>query len=327
MGRSVGAAVIWTLIVGLSVISAAPRSSAQEQSSTAQGAPPETAIQPVQPPQVVIEAQQRALRQRVSRFVRTVVTQVGAYESLARWGVKVCPSTAGLPAQQNEFIVERISTIARSAGIPVADTGCKPNLRVMITSDPARLIKQMWSENPNEFADLSGQRATASEVRRFMEDPRPIRAWYGVELVGAMGNELGEYSDLSHEDRAPKVNNLPTMSRIQIDDLQSIRSTLVVVDKGRIMGQHLGAVADYVALVGLAEVNLSGDYSSAESILSLFIEPENGESITELSAWDAAFLKALYATEQSNKLHFAAIVDKMMKDPQTVPLTPGATPP
>jgi hypothetical protein len=286
------------------------------------------AIKPArQLPQVTIEADRQALRQRVSHFVRTVTTQVGSYESLARWGVKVCPMTTGLPAPQNNFIVQRISTIARSAGIPVEAAGCKPNLRVMITSDPARLIKKMWSDNPNEFADLSGERATASEVGRFMEDPRPIRAWYGVELVGAMGNELDSYNEMPSRSRAPRVNRMPTMSRLRNDDLQSIRSTLVVVDKGRIIGQHLGAVADYVALIGLAEVNLAGDYSGAESILSLFTEPENRESITELSAWDAAFLKALYATDQSSKFQFTAIVEKIMKDPETVPVTSGIAPP
>ncbi|HEY6926435.1 MAG TPA: hypothetical protein VI653_23320 [Steroidobacteraceae bacterium] len=320
MRRWIGIAVIRILIVGVSITSVAPRSFAQE-------VPPEKAIGPAQPPQVVIEAQRQALRQRISSFVRTVTTQAGAYESLARWSVKVCPSTVGLPAQQNEFIAQRILTIARSAGIPVGDMGCTPNLRVMITSDPARLIKQMWSNNPGEFVDLSGQRATATEVRRFMEAPHPVRVWYGVELVGAMGNELGQYSELPREDRAPKVNTFATMSRIQIDDLQSIRSALVVVDKGSIIGRQLGAVADYVALVGLAEVNLAANYSSAESILTLFTEPENGEPIAGLSTWDAAFLKALYATEPSGKLHVAAIVNRMMKDPATAPVTPAATPP
>jgi hypothetical protein len=143
-----------------------------------------------------------------------------------------------------------------------------------------------------------------------------------------MGNELGFYADQSAHDRAPKVNTLPTMSRLRIDDLRVIGSTLVVADRRRIAGLNIGAVADYMALVGLADVDLAADYSSAESILSLFSAPEKGQSLTQLSAWDAAFLKALYATDQSSKLHSTTIVEKMVNDPETVPVTPpGAADP
>jgi hypothetical protein len=295
------------------------------QSSTAKRVQSEAASEPAKLPQVTIEAERQALTERITHFVRTMTTQVSSYESLARWGVKVCPAVSGLPAPQGEFILQRISTIARSADIPLGASDCKPNLWVMVTAEPSRLVKDLWSRNSSRLLDLSGRPATATEMRRFIDNPVPIRAWYGAELVGAMGNELGTYGDVGHDHRAPKVNTLPTMSRIQHDDLQTIRSTLVVVDKGRITGLSIGAVADYVALVGLAEVDLAGDYSSAESILSLFSAPEKGQSITQLSAWDAAFLKALYATDQSSKFHYTAIVEKMLSYPEILPVTPGAT--
>ena len=297
------------------------------QSSTAQRVQPETAIESAKLPQVTVEAEREALRERVTHFVRTVTTQVSSYESLARWGVKVCPAVTGLPAPQGEFILQRISMIANTAGIALGARDCKPNLWIMITSEPSRLVKDIWSRDPSRFQALSGRPATATEMRKFIDDAWPIRAWYGTELVGAMGNELGEYSAVGHDNRAPQVNTLPSMSRIRHDDLQAIRSTLVVVDRRRITGLGIGAVADYAALVGLAEIDLAGDYSSAQSILSLFSAPEKGQPITQLSAWDAAFLKALYSTDQSSKLHYTAIVEKMIGDPEIVPVTPSATHP
>jgi len=299
---------------------------AHPPSSTAQGVQPEAAIEPATLPQVTIEAERHALRERLTRFVRTMTSRVSSYESLARWGVEVCPAVTGLPAPQGEFILQRISTIAHSARVPLGARDCKPNLSVIVTSEPSRLVKDTWSRNSSRFLDLSGRPATATERRQFIDDPRPVRAWYGAELVGALGNEL-RYYDLSREGHEPKLNTLPTMSRIRIDDVPTIRSALVVVDRGHITGLTIGAVADYVAMVALAEVNLQGDYSSAESILNLFTTPEKGQSISQLSAWDAAFLKALYATDPSSKFHYSAIVDKMISDPETVPITPGATNP
>ena len=299
----------------------------EPSSNTAQGVRPEGAFEPTPLPQVTIEAERQALRKRIAHFVRTMTAQVSSYESLPRWGVKVCPAVTGLPAPQGEFILQRISSIARWAGIPLGAEDCKPNLWITVTSEPSRLVKQMWSHDPGRFADLSGQPATVTEMRRFLDDPRAIRVWHGAELVGAMGNELGPYENMPQQSRAPKVNTLPTMSRIQIDDVQVIKSTLVVVDKRRVVGLKIGAVADYVAMVGLAAVNPDGDYASAESILNLFTAPQKGQSIEQLGAWDAGFLKALYATDQSSKLQVAAIVNKMTSDPGATPFTPAAARP
>ena len=60
---------------------------------------------------------------------------------------------------------------------------------------------------------------------------------------------------------------------------------------------------------------------------SLFTAPGKGQSVNQLSAWDAAFLKALYATDQSSKFHVTAIVEKMISDPAAVEVTPGAAHP
>ena len=299
----------------------------EPSSNTAQGVRSEAAFEPTPLPQVTIKAERQVLRKRIAHFVRTLTTQVSSYESLPRWGVKVCPAVTGLPARQDEFILQRISGIARWAGIALGAEDCKPNLWITVTSEPSRFAKEMWSHDPGRFADLSGQPATATEMRRFLDDPRPIRVWYGAELVGAMGNELGSYQDMPQKARAPKVNTLSKLSRFQIDDLQVIKSTFVVVDKRRVVGLKIGAVADYVAMVGLAAVNPDGDYVSAESILSLFTAPQKGQSVDQLSAWDAGFLKALYATDQSSRFQVSTIVEKMTSDPGATPLTPGAARP
>ena len=104
------------------------------------------------------------------------------------------------------------------------------------------------------------------------------------------------------------------MSRIQLDDVQEIASVLIVVDVRRIDGLKIGAVADYVAMVGLAKINPNADVTGDDSVLSLFMEPTEAQTLSQLSSWDAAFLKALYGTEQANKMQRHAIVGAMMHD-------------
>lgn len=287
-------------------------------------APPQgqdrTEIEPTSLPQVIVEAERQALKRRISQFVTILTEQVGSYESLARWGVMVCPAVTGLPQAQGEFILQRISAIALSAGAPLGSRDCKPNLFVMVTSEPSRLVKEIWSRNPSRFPDSSGLPASQGEIRRFIDDPRPIRAWYGAELVGAMGNALDSFQEMPSSGRAPKSNRLSEMSRIRIDDLLTIRSALVVVDTGRITGLNIGAVADYVALVGLAEVNLDANFSNCDSVLRMFtVRKAEAQAFSQLGAWDAAFLKALYKTEQADKMQRDSIVDSMLRDRSVLP--------
>jgi hypothetical protein len=109
------------------------------------------------------------------------------------------------------------------------------------------------------------------------------------------------------------------MSRIQIDDVQEITSVLIVVDTRRIDGLRIGPVADYVAIVGLAKINLNADVTDNGSVLSLFMEPTDAQTLSQLGTWDAAFLKALYGTEQANKMQRGAIVGAMMRDASVAP--------
>jgi hypothetical protein len=287
---------------------------ARASSSTAQGARPEAAIEPSKLPQVTIDAQREALEHRVSHFVTTLTEQAGSYESLARWHNKVCPLVAGLPRDRGDFVLERISTIAQSAGVPVGPRDCAPNFFVLFTSDPTKLLKNMVSHNASRFTALAGQRADSAALKEFIEYARPIRVWYNADLKGALGNQLRPFDEAGTRGNTPLQNDHPVMSRIQLDDVQEIASVLIVVDVRRIDGLKIGAVADYVAMVGLAKINPNADVTGDDSVLSLFMEPTEAQTLSQLSSWDAAFLKALYGTEQANKMQRHAIVGAMMHD-------------
>ena len=268
--------------------------------------------------QVTIDAQRQALEHRVFQFVTTITAEPGSYESLARWHNKICPAVAGLPQDRGDFVLERISTIARAAGAPLGPGKCDPNLFVLFTPDPTKLIKDMVSHNAGRFVALSGLRADGAALKKFADNTLPIRAWYNAELKGAVGNELRAFDEAGTGGRSPLQNDHPVMSRIQHGDVQELTSVVVIVDTRRIDGLKMGAVADYTAMLGLAKINLDADVASDDSVLRLFMGP-TGAALSQLGTWDTAFLQALYGTDQANRMQRHSIVDRMMRDTSVAP--------
>ena len=69
---------------------------------------------------VTVEAQRATLEKRIRTFVSAIA--VAPYqESLARWEdpTLICPLVGGLPRDDGEFILTRLSSIALAAGAPL----------------------------------------------------------------------------------------------------------------------------------------------------------------------------------------------------------------
>jgi hypothetical protein len=186
---------------------------------------------------------------------------------------------------------------------------------MLFSPDPTKLVKDMASRNAGRFMGLTGQRADGAAVRKFAESTQPVRAWYNAQLTGAMGNELHAFDHAEMGGHRPLQNDHPSMSRIQSDDVQELVSVFIIVDTRRIDGLKFGAVADYVAMLGLTRINLEADLAGDDSILRLFSLPADAAAtLTQIGSWDAAFLSALYGTDQANKMQRQSIVNHMMRD-------------
>lgn len=75
----------------------------------------------------------------------------------------------------------------------------------------------------------------------------------------------------------------------------NILAAVVLVDFKRAEGFPLTSVANYVARIALAQTRLPAVPNDAPSILNLFADSANKERETDLTAWDRAYLKALYS--------------------------------
>jgi hypothetical protein len=266
---------------------------------------------------ITVQAQRdkAKLEREVNKFVSSTIVQPPNYdESLWRWKDKVCPLVAGLNKEQGEFVLARLSEIAKTAGAPLGSETCKPNLYVILTPDPELLLKRWWRRDVDLFDGEAGP-----TVRRFLETPRPIRVWYSAGTVGADGQFFIGLLDATSERAKPtgqaSVVRIPpeAATRLKLTATRNISSVIVVVDSTKIGNINFGQLTDYIGLVGLAQINFEKQPGDVPTILRLF--ESSGESRPkEMTAWDRALLHALYSTSQTNVMQIAQMQSAALKD-------------
>jgi hypothetical protein len=263
--------------------------------------------------QITVQAQRdrEKLKHDVDAFVSSAIVQSHYDGSLERWTyVEVCPQVAGLNNEQGEFLLARLSKIARTAGVPLAGEKCKPNFFVIVTEEPELLLKKMTRAH----GVFDGQRGP--ELDQFVTTPRPIRVWRNIGLTSIDGaNHFKAHGEKYYKDEAPS-NTMPSQygSRLNVSTVtRDIVSAIVVVDAAKVRGLNFGQLADYIGLVGLAQVDLDKELADTPTILNLFRTPAAARP-QEMTAWDKALLHALYSTQQRNKMQLSEMQTVAFKD-------------
>jgi hypothetical protein len=90
-------------------------------------------------------------------------------------------------------------------------------------------------------------------------------------------------------------------------------SVFAIIDTQRTEHASIGQLADYLAMAGLTRVDLDAGLGSAPSILRLFAASRENQP-AGLSSWDAAFLKALYQSNQSSRTQRFDIAERVTRD-------------
>jgi hypothetical protein len=250
----------------------------------------------------------KAIERRVSAFVSGIAV-APRDQSLANWQSQtpICPLVAGMPREDGEYMLSRISRIAATAGAPLGEEHCKPNFYVIVTSQSDALLNAWSKRDKTMFGD-----AGSTPVRQFLSASAPVRAWYNAEIYNSDGTPLGSGDPRGSFDISQIRTNLRAeATRIRFNDVRNLASVIVVIDAPRARGTTFGQLAAYVAMVGLAQIRLDARAADApSSILQLFAaggpKPPPG-----LSAWDEAFLKALYHTEHLDQHQLSAVKSSM----------------
>ena len=279
--------------------------------ATAQSPAPTAAMAAARTSETLQEVTVTAKRISIAPAVREFVNQIARREngdSLVRWDTPVCPTAIGLPREEVAFILGRISEIARAAGVPKGGETCPPNLFVVVTADPKGLLEGWNDRNDTRLGvfngatwryDLNG--APQSVVEPFINTPRAARVWY---YTGA--------SDTWHALTAaagPKAEN----SRIFLHTLYAFIRVFVIADQTRMKGLTIGQFADYVSMVGLAQIKPDAHLGDTPTILRLFDgAPQHAPA--GMTDWDRSFLKSLYATDQIMNTQLDLMGKNMVRD-------------
>ena len=100
-------------------------------------------------------------------------------------------------------------------------------------------------------------------------------------------------------------------SRLRQAVRQDFNRVIIVVDARQAAGHRLDALADYLAMVSLAQLQPTIETASYPSVLNLF---SNDQSITGMTNFDIAYLDGLYHAPRnanSAREQEGRIVDRM----------------
>lgn len=300
-GRSAGISAIAALC-GLFCASAMPATREDLMSQTPPGASEKSGQPSSSLPEVTVEAQQVALRERVETFVRGVTRNPGFsdHESLVRWNTPICLFAAGLAAEDLKTVSARLTQIIVAAGAPLAREPCQPNFIIIVTSEPNRVLEGWYARNRKLFGD-----ATPRQIRHFIDASglRPIRVWHNIDR--------GRLSTMRFGHFIPS-NNQAESSPFVWNAILNFFSVFAIVDANLVPHARLDQMTDYIAMVGLSNIDLDADVGSAPSILRLFVASPTPPA--GLSPWDAAFIRALYQSDQTSRTQRHDIAERVVHE-------------
>lgn len=270
-------------------------------------------------PQVTVESARDAqrLKHDVDVFVSGAIIKSWD-ESLMRWDQPICPLVAGLTRPVAEFMLLRISNLARSVHAPLDGEKCQPNLFVLVAQNPPVFLKLLWRHNPRMFDTRNG----IEQAKRFVETARPIRVWYNANEMSSDGAAASTFASILAQSAGlgsgqvdyPVFSQPSTLgSRLSHSVVRALSNVIVVIDAAQISKFNVGQLADYVGMVSLAQIDLDKSLGIAPSILKIF-NPEETSPPLELTAWDRALLSALYSTSQKSRLQVSEMQAAVFKE-------------
>lgn len=264
-------------------------------------------------------------REQIQTFVQQVSAAPPSVDQLGRWDDDICLTVAGLPADQGQVIVDRVSQRAQMVGLTAGRAGCRGNVLVFFAADANTFTRGLVDRERSLFAyyheenvHTLGQEALTA----FIETPRPVRWWHVLQTRGADGDRLGS-SQAGNRSPPPPRDGETRAGPDAIVGAQAVRSqgtrtravyrqdfnrVVVVVDGQRASGYPVNSIADYIAMVTLAQIDPTAQTRDYPTILNLFDDDPDAVSF-EMTNWDIAYLNGLYQSTRN-----AASVTQQIQD-------------
>lgn len=243
-----------------------------------------------------------APRQLLRDFVGELSAQPNAEDQIARWDRRICPSVAGLPTRQAQYIVDRIAYRAYGVDLETGEPGCRANVLVIVTRDSDAVARALFEDYGNVVArvgDEDGNTRGQEALRDFVETPRTVRWWHVSQTVTDSGQVLGgnngRQSGTGEGFSGVQVARVEDPGRLRRSTRQDFNRVIIIVDATRAQGVQFEALSDYVAMVALTQLDPSADTRNYPTILNLFSDRAAGRTApATMTEWDEAYLTGLY---------------------------------
>jgi hypothetical protein len=241
-------------------------------------------------------------------LIRSFVNEVAApnrRRGIARWDDRICVGVANLRPEPAQYIIDRVSTVAEDLGVIPGEPGCRPNLIIIASDDPDALARTLTEERRRAFRmGGSGMDRGGDALEDFVNSEAPVR-WWQVSMpadseTGQRATRIpGECRDacLDTQDYAPLVFT-SAASRLSTQIVDYIFRTVVILDIDQVSEVSGQQLADYLAMVSLAQIDPDADTRRYASILNVFERPDTASGLTD---WDQAYLRGLYGAERTRK--------------------------
>lgn len=253
---------------------------------------------------ILVNAQRR---DELKNFVASM-TPINRSKQLGRWNGQVCPVVAGLPQRQAMKMIARIGEVASSVNLKLAGKSCSKPLIILIDNEASATAADLSKRFP-----ITLRHDGVAMLGNFVRSSEPVR-WLsltnnnGFNASGSTGQDLQEGVNST----AARRGGWP--SRLEAPLRPEISAMIVIVDGKQLADVSLEALSDYVSFVAFANPRQGADWPS-RSVMSLFDNDRDITITNALSADDASYLKALYATsvESQGQNQRNSIVSNMMR--------------
>jgi hypothetical protein len=253
---------------------------------------------------VTVTESKTPLDRKLHDFIASYTAPSPAIGKAARWRYGVCPGVTGLPPAWNGMVTARVREVARQAGAPVGAEGCRVNIDIVFTKEPQLLLDGVRAKKSVllGYHDLANEEKLARVIH-------PVQAWYATQTVDATGSvnlddKLHVQGIYLGHDVLPNAHVEHWNGNHLADGrLSELLHALIVADLAKINGVNLSAMADYVAMLSLAQTAAFEACQPVASISNL-VSPDcdAGLKAAKLSDGDLAYLHALYAIDPRDSL-------------------------
>jgi hypothetical protein len=255
---------------------------------------PAAAQEAVESEQIVVVGQRT--EEAVRNFVAAMSAPQRGPDQLARWDRRICPGVAGLRSRYAQFLIDRMAQRAFDVDLDIGEPGCRPNILIVVSTNPDAVARDLYDNHRRALGwfDERNQATRGRDALRetFLNSDAPVRWWHVSHTTNAMGQRIGEPN--GGGDALPVNPMAGGSSRLRANTRQDFGAAFIIVDANRLpeIGHDFNALADYLAMVSLAQLDPAADVSGYPSVLNLWAGDPAPHALTE---WDLAYLRGLYA--------------------------------